>query len=143
MTLREIMTGTVIRIRPEEPVAVAARALTQYNIGILPVCGSDGRLCGLVTDRDIVTRCLAAGRSAANTPVRDVMTTHVVSAQPDMEVGTAAHLMGREQVRRLPVVERGKLCGMVSLADMALRPGSTYDAGDALSAISSNLSSRE
>ena len=143
MKLRDIMTNSVIRIRPEEPVTVAARALTQYNIGILPVCGSDGKLCGLVTDRDIVTRCLAAGRSAANTPVRDVMTSHVVSAQPDMEVGVAAHLMGREQIRRLPVVERGKLCGMVSLGDMAVTEESTYDASDALSAISSNLSSRD
>ena len=56
MKLREIMSDTVVRIRPEEPVSVAARALARYNIGALPVCGSDGRLQGVVTDRDLVTR---------------------------------------------------------------------------------------
>ena len=142
MKLREIMTNPVIRIRPDEPVAVAARTLTQYNIGILPVCGYDGSLCGLVTDRDIVTRCLAAGRSPASTTVRDVMTARIVSARPDMEAGAAAHLMGREQVRRLPVVENGKLCGMVSLADLANREESAPDASDALTRITENVSRR-
>ena len=52
MKLREVMTNPVIRIHPDETVAVAARTLTHYNIGILPVCGGDGRMCGLVTDRD-------------------------------------------------------------------------------------------
>ena len=143
MTLREIMTNPVIRIRPDEPVSVAARVLTQYNVGILPVCGSDGRLCGLITDRDIVTRCTAAGRSAVSTPVREVMTSRIISAQPDMEAGTAVRLMGREQIRRLPVVERGKLCGMVSISDLAGRTESIFDASDALAAISSHLSSRD
>ena len=142
MKLREIMTNPVIRIRPDEPVAVAARTLTQYNIGILPVCGYDGSLCGLVTDRDIVTRCLAAGRSPASTTVRDVMTARIVSARPDMDVGAAAHLMGREQVRRLPVVENGKLCGMVSLGDLANREESAPDASDALTRITENVSRR-
>ena len=56
MKLRDLMTNPVIRIHPEESVAVAARTLARYNIGALPVCGNDGRLWGLVTDRDIVTR---------------------------------------------------------------------------------------
>ena len=142
MKLRELMTNPVIRIHPDETVAVAARTLTHYNIGILPVCGADGRLCGLVTDRDLVTRCLAANRSPAQTPVRDVMTSQVISARPDMDAALAAGLMGREQIRRLPVVENGKLCGMVSLGDLALQQESCMEAGDALSEISSGLSSR-
>ncbi|MGM9590235.1 MAG: CBS domain-containing protein [Faecousia sp.] len=143
MKLREIMTETVIRIHPDETVAVAARTLTNYNIGILPVCGGDGRLCGLVTDRDLVTRCLASGRSPANTPVRDVMTTQIVSARPDMDTDMAAGLMGREQVRRLPVLENGRLCGMVSLGDLAAQQETSLEAGDALTSISSTLSSRK
>lgn len=142
MKLRDVMTHPCIRIRPEESVAVAARTLTRYNIGALPVCGSDGRLCGLVTDRDIVTRCLAADRSPMTTSVRDVMTSQVVAARPDMDAVTAASLMGREQIRRLPVVENGKLCGMVSLGDLAQSPESSIEAGDALTEISGNLSSR-
>lgn len=142
MTLRDVMTNPVIRIRPEEPVAVAARTLAHYNIGILPVCGSDGRICGLVTDRDIVTRCLASGKSPAATTVRDVMTTQVVTARPDTDAGAAAKIMGKAQIRRLPVVENGKLCGMVSIADLAGNEETSFDAADALGEISSNLSSR-
>ena len=142
MKLREIMTNAVIHIDPEETVAVAARTLSRYNIGALPVCGGDGKLCGVVTDRDLVTRCMASGRSAENTKVRDVMTGQLTVASPEMEVSAAAHLMGRQQIRRLPVVENGKLCGMVSLGDLAVREHTNPEAGDALGDISKNISKR-
>lgn len=141
MTIREIMTQPAIRISPEESVEVAARTLTHYNIGVLPVCSDDGRLCGLITDRDLVTRCMASGKQPGKMAVREVMTSRVISAQPDMEAGVAAHLMGRQQIRRLPVVEDGKLCGMISLGDLAKREDSIMDAADALGDISGNLSS--
>ena len=139
MKLKELMNKQVIRIHPEESVAVAARTLEHYNIGFLPVCRGDGRLCGLVTDRDLVTRCLAAGRSPASTPVRDVMTAQIVSAGPEMETSAAAHLMGRRQIRRLPVVEGGRLCGIVSLGDLARQEESGIDAADALAEISAGV----
>lgn len=139
MKVRELMTAPALQIDAGESVEVAARTLTQYNIGALPVCTGDGKLCGMVTDRDLVTRCLASGKSIAETRVRDVMTTTVTSAVPDMEASVAAHLMGRRQIRRLPVVENGKLCGMVTLADFARREESFPDAADALGDISENL----
>ena len=142
MKIREVMSTPAIRIHPEETVSVAARMLERSNIGALPVCGSDGRMCGMLTDRDIVVRCLAAGKSPSATPVKAVMTTGVVSAQPDMDVGLAAGLMGRRQIRRLPVLENGKLCGIVSLGDLALKEESCIDAGNALTEISDHLSSR-
>lgn len=142
MKVRDIMTKPAIHVSPTESVEVAARTLAQYNIGVLPVCSADGKVCGLVTDRDLVTRCMASGRTAAQTTVRDVMTSQVTSVQPDMEAGVAAHLMGRQQVRRLPVVENGKLCGMVSLGDLAKREESVMDAADALTDITSNISDR-
>lgn len=143
MKLRDIMTDTVVRISPEETVAVAARTFARYNIGMLPVCGGDGRLCGVVTDRDLITRCVAAGRDPAGTPVREVMTKNVVSVRQDMDTVAAAQLMARQQVRRLPVVENGKLCGMVSLGDLANREETAYDATDALAGISRNVSVRD
>lgn len=143
MKLREIMTDTVVRINPEESVAVAARTLARYNIGMLPVCGGDGRLCGVVTDRDLVTRCIAAGKDPTRTSVRQVMTSNVVSASRDMDTVAAAQLMGRQQIRRLPVLENGRLCGMVSLGDLANREETAYDATDALSGISRNVSVRD
>lgn len=142
MKLKDIMTRTVISIHPEESAAVAARMLTHYNIGALPVCNDDGKVCGVLTDRDLVTRCLASGKTPENTKVREVMSAQVVSASAEMDTAVAAHLMGRQQVRRLPVVENGRLCGMVSLGDMAVRDDLSIDAADALGDISSNISRR-
>ena len=143
MTLRDVMTNQVVRIHPEETVTVAARMLEHNNIGAMPVCGSDGRLCGVVTDRDIITRCLAAGKVPQSTTVREVMTNKVYVGRPDMEVAMAASLMDREQIRRLPVMENGRLCGMVSLGDLARKEESSIEAAEALAEISSHLSSRE
>ena len=142
MKIQEVMTKNIIKIHPEEPVEVAARMLTHYNIGALPVCSSDGKVCGMVTDRDLVTRCLAPGRLAGMTRVKDVMTSSVIAASPDMDTGAAASLMGRRQVRRLPVLDGGKLCGMVSLGDLATAGKAAYDAAEALEQISSNISDR-
>lgn len=141
MEIKDIMTQSVVSIDPSESVEVAARTMSRHNIGALPVC-TNGKLCGMLTDRDIVTRCLAANRQPANTQVRQVMTEQVTSVRPDMDTGAAAHLMGRLQIRRLPVVENGKLCGMVSLGDMAVREETVMDAGDVLADVSSNLSDR-
>ena len=136
--IRDIMSDAVVRIHPEETVEVAARMLEHYNVGSLPVCrGSE--LCGIVTDRDLVIRCMALGRAPGQTRVGEVMTSSLVCVTPDMDTGAAAHLMGRRQVRRLPVVEGGKLCGMVALADLSRREEIVPDAADALAEISSNV----
>ena len=141
MEIKDIMTHPVVAIHPDESVEVAARTMAQYNIGALPVC-ANGKLRGMLTDRDIVTRCLAANRVPGNTQVRQIMTEQVTSVRPDVDTGVAAHLMGRLQIRRLPVVENGQLCGMVSLGDMAVREETVIDAGDALADVSSNISQR-
>ena len=142
MKIRDVMTRDVIKVAPEETVEVAARTLARYNIGILPVCDHRDKLCGLVTDRDLVTRCVAANRSPSDTKVSDVMTMQLTTAAPDMEANVAAGIMGRQQVRRLPVVENGRICGMVSLGDLARREQSMQAAADALSDISGNISGR-
>jgi CBS domain-containing protein len=117
---------------------MSARSLTHYNIGALPVV-ENGNICGMLTDRDIVTRCLAADRDPNKTTVEQIMTRDIRGTRPDMEASVAANLMGKLQVRRLPVLEDGKLCGMVSLGDLARREESVMDAADALMGISSNL----
>lgn len=142
MKIRDVMSSSVIKIHPEESVAVAARTLQRYNIGALPVCGSDGLLQGMVTDRDLVVRCMAAEGDVQRMTVGQVMTRQVISATPDMDTGAAAHLMGRAQVRRLPVVQQGKLCGMITLGDLARRENTNPDAADALGDICSNISQR-
>jgi CBS domain-containing protein len=134
--IREVMSKPVIRITADETVEVAARTLARYNIGALPVCGSDGRLQGLVTDRDLVTRCIAAGRNPGMTKVSQIMSGSVVGIEPDLDTESAAEIMGRRQIRRLPVLENEKLCGMVSLGDLTRAEA---DTGQTLNQISANI----
>ena len=138
MKLKDIMTTVPVKIHPRESVAVAARLLASYNIGALPVCDSEGKLCGVVTDRDLVIRCMALGKTPERLTVEQVMTGRVVTAPGEMDTAVAAHLMGREQIRRLPVVENGKLCGIVSVGDFAVMD-SGYDAAEAMEGICSNI----
>lgn len=140
MQVKELMSTHVISIHPEESVSVAARTLTHYNIGLLPVQDETQRLCGVLTDRDIVTRCLAANRTPDTTTVGQIMTASVLTVRADTHVTAAAQLMGRRQVRRLPVVEDGKLCGILSLGDLAGREESAFEATDALAEITENIS---
>ncbi len=140
MKVRDVMTSPAIQIHPDETVEVAARTLARNNIGALPVCDSSGKVCGVVTDRDLVIRCMAANRQPGKTTVREVMTGQVLSVQPDLEAEAAAQLMGSQQVRRLPVMENGKLCGLVSLGDLACTGKNSMAAADALNGITSNIS---
>lgn len=139
MQVKDIMSQKVVPIDKAESVEVAARVLAGHNLGALPVCDKDGTLCGMVTDRDLVIRCMAANRNPAQTKVSDVMSRRVISVRPDMEASVAAHLMGREQVRRLPVTENGRLCGMLGLSDLAGREENIMDAADALADITLNI----
>ena len=142
MKVKHLMTPAVISVTPDESAAVAARLLTHYNIGALPVCTEKGKLCGMVTDRDVVIRCVAANLDPDKTQVKQIMTRPVQTATPDMEAGVAAHLMGSRQIRRLPVVDGQTLCGMVSLGDIARQEDSVMDAADALQDITERVSNR-
>ena len=118
MQVKDIMSGQPIAIAPAEPVAAAARLLAQHNIGALPVC-SGGQLRGMVTDRDIVLRCVAPEADPKSVPVKEIMSRRLAAVAPEDDVRQAARLMARRQIRRLPVVADGKVVGMVSLGDLA------------------------
>ena len=139
MKVREVMQSPVICVGPGQSVDSAAKVLEHYNIGALPVCTSQGILCGMLTDRDLVTRCIAMGKLPSATAVREVMTRQVISVGPDMDATVAAHLMVRKRVRRLPVVEGGKVRGILSLDDLAATEQNAYDAADALGEISAHF----
>ena len=137
MKVSDIMSGRVVTICQDEPVIAAARLLKRMNLGALPVTDHSGRLRGMLTYRDIVLRCVASGADARELRVADIMTRGVVTAEPETEVAEAARTMGGGQVRRLPVVEGGKLVGMLSLADMARK--CDMEAAAALAEISTNI----
>jgi CBS domain-containing protein len=133
------MKSEVISVTPDAPVAGAARLMTQYNIGSLPVCSPDGKLRGLITDRDIVTRCVAAEEDASKLTVREIMTRSVTCISADDDPRSAAKLMSQKQIRRLPVTENdGTVKGMLSLADLARSAKCEMEAAEALREISEN-----
>ena len=142
MIVSELMTDNVISISPDEPASLAARLLFRHNIGAVPVCTEDGRLRGIVTDRDIVLRCVAAENDPETTPIREIMTRGLVTVSPTDDVREAARQMAQSQVRRLPVVDSGKLVGMLALGDMAKTHSFDMEASKALSEISSNIRKR-
>jgi CBS domain-containing protein len=118
MQVQEIMRPNVHMADPDMTIREAARRMRANNIGALPV-GDNDRLVGMVTDRDIVVRAIAEDRSPGDTTVREVMSEGVCYCFEDDDVARAAQVMAKYQVRRLPVVDRGKrLVGFVALADL-------------------------
>ncbi|MEL4106156.1 CBS domain-containing protein [Oscillospiraceae bacterium CM] len=142
MLVAELMSDSVITIAPDEPASLAARLLYRHNIGSVPVCSADGHLRGIVTDRDIVLRCVAAENDPETTPVREIMTRGLVTVSPTDDVREAARQMAEAQVRRLPVVEGGRLVGMLAIGDMAKTHAFDMEASKALSEISVNIRKR-
>ena len=119
MKVSDCMTQNVISVSPEESAEVAARLMARYNVGMLPVKRQDGSLLGVVTDRDLVLRCMALGRSPHQVPVSRLMSNRVIGISAQQDASTAAAQMAKEQVRRLPVLDNGKLVGMLSLGDLS------------------------
>ena len=139
MQVRDLMNPNVVTVEPGSSVALAARLISRHNVGSLPVCGEDRRLRGVVTDRDIVLRCVAAEEDPAQTPVRDIMTRGCATVSPQDDCREATRLMARQQVRRLPVVEGGRLVGMIALSDLARSRRLEMEAAQALCEISENI----
>ena len=139
MKVCDIMSDRVISIDQNETVSAAAKLLKRCNIGALPVCDSSHRLRGMLTDRDIVTRCVAADADPEQLRVSEIMSRGVVTAGPFDELDQVVKIMGADQVRRLPVLDEGRLVGMVTLCDMARNCNCDMEASEALSEISSNF----
>ena len=123
MKAQEIMSRNPTCVTADTPLVEAARLMKTENIGVVPVVESTGskRLVGVLTDRDIAIRAVAEGRDGASTSVGHVMSSDVRTSAPDDSVEDVMELMGREQVRRIPIVDdRGNLVGIVAQADIVL-----------------------
>ena len=118
--VRDAMTEDPRSIGASASVVEAARLMREGHIGSLPVT-QDERLVGMITDRDITTRVVAESAAPETTSVGDVYSRDLISVEPDHDLEEALELMARHQVRRLPVVENGRLVGVVAQADIALK----------------------
>ena len=134
-SIRDIMTSNPRTVEPSKTVVDAARIMKQEDAGVVPVT-ENGRLTGMVTDRDIAIRVVAEGKDPKSTTVREVASTDLVTIDPQQDLDEALRLMAKHQVRRLPVVEEdGRLVGIVAQADVA-RKGDDTQAGQVVQEIS-------
>ena len=117
--VRDIMSPAPVSMAATEPVSAAARAMKEHGIGTVLVM-TDGRLSGLVTDRDITVRVLAENRDPDGTRVGDICSSELAVLGPDDDVEQAARLVRERAVRRIPVVQDGTPVGVVSIGDLAL-----------------------
>ena len=118
-SVRDAMTENPRSIVASASVVEAARLMREEDIGSLPII-DDGKLVGMITDRDIATMVVAEVADPETTSVGDVSSRDPISVEPDKDIEEALQLMARHQVRRLPVVENGRLVGIVAQADIAL-----------------------
>lgn len=124
MQVRELMKQNPVCIVPDSSIKEAAQIMTQVDCGVLPVCESksDRRPVGVVTDRDIVVRCISEGADPERTMVREALTQDVVTCDEDCTARDAFETMRREKIGRLMVTnERGELVGVISMADIIAR----------------------
>lgn len=119
MKVKDCMTGETICVKPEENIYDVAKLMGDNHIGCVPVCDKNGKIVGILTDRDIILRGIACDKDAKNTPVSDIMTTKVVRTSPDAEIKDVAYVMAKNQIRRIPVVLDEKVVGIVSLGNLA------------------------
>ena len=121
MQLNRIMTEYVEVITLEKSIQEAARQMRSLDVGVLPVCNGD-RLVGMLTDRDVTIRVVADGRDPKTTTVEEAMTRQVVYCFEDQDIEEAERVMEKNQIRRLPVLDRDKrIVGIVSLGDLAVK----------------------
>jgi CBS domain-containing protein len=133
-TVKDLMTSNPTTVEPETPVSEAAKRMAREDVGPLPVV-EDGRLVGIVTDRDLVVRVIADDRDPGSTTVREAASRRLVTVSPDDDLVKTLDLLAKHQVRRLPVVDGERLVGIVAQADVAREVGSAR-VGDVVEAIS-------
>ena len=132
---QDVMTKNPTTCQESSPVVDAAKLMEREGVGSIPVC-EDGRLVGIVTDRDIALRVVASGRDPRETTIQDVMTRDVQSVAADAPIDRALEVMESRQVRRIPVIDGGgKLVGIIAQADIA-RMGDDHATGEVVEAIS-------
>ena len=134
MRVKDLMSTSIVSVKPETSIEQVARQMRQADVGSIPVCDDRDQVLGIITDRDIVIRALSTGNNQKT--AKEIMTRNPVVASPNMNVHEAALLMAKNQIRRLPVVDNNRMMGVMSMADLARKNIYVDEAGDALSAIS-------
>ena len=121
MNARDLMTSPAITCHVNDPLSVAAQKMWDGDVGALPVVNDDGKLTGMITDRDICMAAYTQGRALGELLVNSAMAKHVVCATPETTIGELELMMAKRQVRRIPIVDAGgQTIGIVSMNDLAI-----------------------
>jgi len=118
MIVKEIMTRSVKTVRPEDTVKVAAQVMNEHRIGSLVVVSGTGEVVGILTERDILANVVATGKSADDVKISDIMTPNIVTITSNKTLEEAADVMTENKIKKLPVVEEGRLVGIVTASDL-------------------------
>lgn len=118
-TARDIMHAGAECVGDSQTLQHAATRMRDLDVGALPICGDDGRLVGIITDRDIVVKCLATGANPNTVTVGQLAQAEPIAIGPSADADDVLHLMADNQIRRLPVIDNQRVVGMISEADLA------------------------
>lgn len=140
--VRHVMTEDPKTLSTSMSVADAAGMMANFDVGSIPVLDDRGHLAGIVTDRDIVVRVVAAREDATRVTLGDIATRATFDVTPDTDISDANRLMAEHRIRRLPVTKEGDLVGIVSLGDIALALASKRAVGETLEDVSSSADTR-
>ena len=135
MKVREIMTTEVATAAPDNTLDEIAVMMKNEDAGSIPIV-ADGELRGILTDRDIVIRCIAEGKEPTDTTAEEILSEALHTIEPDAEVEEASELMAEQQIRRLPVVEENRLVGILAIGDIAVKEEDEETAGETLEEVS-------
>ncbi len=138
MKVRDAMTERVITARPDTTLEEIASMMKSQDTGAIPVV-DEGELMGIVTDRDIVVRCIADGGDPSDTTAEEIVSEELETIDPESDLDEAIELMSQKQIRRLPVVDNGELVGMLSIGDVAVKQGDQEESGRALKEVSQGV----
>lgn len=122
MKVKDCMCNEIYTCTPETTIAECAKKMGGNHIGCIPVCNNNNEILGIVTDRDLVLRCVACGKDPKTTKVNDIMTSDICCCTPTDDIENVENKMNKLHVRRIPVVEGKKVIGMVTLADLVQSP---------------------
>ncbi len=138
MKVRDAMTEHVAAATPDTTLQEIAGMMKAGDTGAIPVV-DDGELIGIVTDRDIVLRCVAEGHDSTDMTAEEIVSEDLETIDPESDLDEAIELMAVKQIRRLPVVDKGGLVGMLSLGDIAVKQGNEEESGRALKDVSKGV----
>lgn len=119
MRVKDCMCTKTISATSDTSLTDIAKLMNEHDVGCIPICNNEKNVIGFITDRDIITRCVAENENCNQTKASDIMTKNVIKTTPDTEIDDATETMSTNQIKRLPVIENNQIVGILTIGDLA------------------------